>query len=355
MSRTGETLTLIDAADAPLAQALSTWRSLDPPGVLPHLARVLDGETEATEFEAEIDVELLSIDATSYRAIRERSDGEPERIASTISEIVGERGKLQNPWTGSGGVLMGRVQRVGRAHQPELHVGDEVMPLASLIAVPLRLNSVGPVDPASPHVPVSGRAIVTPRMSCVRVPSDLPKLVALTAFDVFPVASYTRQMATPGAHVLILGAGHAGLLAIAAARETVGDSGLVTAVDLSPAALDRARAVDPGAMPIKADVTDTVAVAAALADRGLRPADLTLLCTTVRGSEGTAIVTTADEGTVLFFSTATSFAAAALGADAIGSHARLVIPNGLTDDRGEYAFELLRRSPILCGLFEAGT
>ena len=49
MSRTDQTLTLIGAGDAPLAQTLSTWRSLDPPGVLPHLARALDGETAATE------------------------------------------------------------------------------------------------------------------------------------------------------------------------------------------------------------------------------------------------------------------------------------------------------------------
>jgi L-erythro-3,5-diaminohexanoate dehydrogenase len=187
------------------------------------------------------------------------------------------------------------------------------------------------------------------------VPPDLPKLVALTAFDVFPVASYTRVMAAPGAHVLVLGAGHAGLLALAAAREAVSDSGRVTAVDVSQAALERANKVDPTAVPIEADVTDTVAVAAALVDRELPPADLTLLCTTVRGGEGTAILTTADHGTVLFFSTATSFAAAALGADAIGSHARLVIPNGLTEDRGEYAFDLLRRNPVLRELFEAGT
>jgi L-erythro-3,5-diaminohexanoate dehydrogenase len=111
--------------------------------------------------------------------------------------------------------------------------------------------------------------------------------------------------------------------------------------------------VDPEAIRIEADVTDTVAVATALGERELPPVDLTLLCTTVRGSEGTAILATADHGTVLFFSTATSFAAAALGADAIGSHARLVIPNGLTEDRGEYTFELLRRSPALRELFEA--
>jgi L-erythro-3,5-diaminohexanoate dehydrogenase len=275
-------------------------------------------------------------------------------MASTIAEIVAERGKLQNPWTGSGGVLMGRLQHVGNRHPGELQIGERVMPLASLIAIPLRLSSLGPVDPASAHVPVHGRAIVTPRMACVPVPEDLPKLVALAAFDVFPVASYAREMLEPGMHVLVLGAGHAGLLAIAAAREATGESGLVTAVDVSPAALQRAKAVDPAATLIEADITDTARASELITAQGLPPADLTLLCATVPGGEGTAILGTDDRGTVLFFSTATSFAAAALGADAVGSHARLVIPNGLTEDRGEYAFELLRRRPVLRELLGSG-
>jgi len=345
---------LIDVSESALADALSVWRAVDPPGALPHLARVLDAQTDATEHEAEIDVDLLAVDATSYQTIRRRSDGDPDRIAETIAEIVAERGKLQNPWTGSGGVLMGRVKTVGALYEAsELRLGEPVMPLASLIAVPLRLDSVGPVDPKSPHVPVSGRAIVTGRMTCVRVPDDLPSAVALTAFDVYPVASYVRELAWDGAHVLVCGAGHAGLLAVAAARDTLGKRGVVTVIDRAPPALERAQAVDGEVAIIQADVTDPVACAVGLSERQLPAADLTLLCTTATGAEGTAIVVTADRGTILFFSTATSFAAAALGADAAGSHAKLVIPNGLTDDRGEYAFALLRRHPVLLGLFEA--
>jgi len=296
---------------------------------------------------------LLAVDATSYRAIRERSAADADRIAHTIRRIVAECGKLQNPWTGSGGVLMGRVTKVGQAYRAaDLQAGERVMPLASLIAVPLRLSSVGPVDPASPHVPVSGRAIVTPRMACARVPEDLPTAVAVSAFDVFPAASHVRELAEPGMRVLVLGVGHAGLLALAATREAIGGEGHAVAVDRASVALKRAKAVDPSATVVEADVTDTAETIRALAELDVPPADLTLLCTTVPGAEGTAIVATADRGTILFFSTATSFAAAALGADAVGSHARLLIPNGLTDDRGEYAFELLRRHSALRAVFE---
>lgn len=345
---------VIEATRPSLADALSTWRSVDPPGVLPHHARVLDARSPPSECEATIDVELLAIDATSYRAIRERAGADAQRMTETIARIVAERGKLQNPWTGSGGVAMGRLTAVGSCRPAsDLRTGERVLPLASLIAVPLRLDSVGPLDPDDPHVAVRGRAIVTGSMECARVPSDLAPRAAVSAFDVFPAASYVRELAVAGAHVLIFGAGHAGVLALAAAREAVGADGCVTIIDREPGALRRAETVDPEAALVQADVTDTVMTARALSDRGLPRGDLTLLCTTVPGAEGTAIVTTAERGTIVFFSTATSFAAAALGADAVGSRARLVIPNGLTDDRGDYAFELVRRHPALRGLFEA--
>jgi L-erythro-3,5-diaminohexanoate dehydrogenase len=166
--------------------------------------------------------------------------------------------------------------------------------------------------------------------------------VALTALDVYPVASHVRELATGGVHLLVLGAGHAGLLALAAARAAVGTAGAVTAVDVSEDALRRARSIEPTVTAVRADVTDPLEVASAMARAGVNRADLTLLCTNVSGAEGTAILATEPRGTVVFFSTATRFAAAALGADAIGSQARLLIPSGLTDDRGEYSFDLLR-------------
>jgi L-erythro-3,5-diaminohexanoate dehydrogenase len=332
---------------------LGIHRALEPHGALTHMARVLDAQTPATDYEVSVDVELLAVDATSFRAIRERCGGDAERMAETIASIVAERGKLQNPWTGSGGVLMGRVLSVGSGYQgSSVQLGQRVVALGSLIAIPLRLDSVGPVDPTSSHVPARGRAIVTGRMPCVAVPDDLGATATIAALDVYPAASYARSLARPGDHVLVLGSGHAGLLAIAAAREVLGSDGLITAVDCSPPALERAVAVDPGSVPVEADVTDPMAVAGSLADAGRPRGDLTLQCTNTSGAEGAAILSTDERGTIVFFSTATTFAAAGLGADAIGSQAQLIIPNGLTDDRGDYALELLRRIAPLREAFE---
>jgi len=338
------------------AARLGIHRALDPPGTLLHCARRVDAGAPPNDYEAEVDVELLNVDATSFRALREHCEADPRRMADTLEAIVAKRGKLQNPWTGSGGVLMGRLRSVGSRYcVPGLAPGQRVIAQASLIAIPLQLDGVGPVDPESPQVPVRGRAILTGRMPCIVAPDDLPPGAALAAFDVYPVASNMRDLARPGEHVLVLGSGHAGLLALAAARRAVGESGVLTIVDYSAQALERAPTVDPSVHAIRADVTNALALAEELARRGLAPARLTLQCTSAYGAEAAAMVSTADDGTILFFSTATSFADAGLGADAIGSHVKLVIPNGLTEDLGQYAFSLLRETPALRAAFEEST
>lgn len=333
---------------------LGSWRAVAPSGTMLHIADQVDADSPANEHEAEVDVEMLNIDAASYRQLRESCSGDPAAMGAAIRDIVFRRGKMQNPVTGSGGVLIGLLTSVGSARRErgeDAPTGSRVIPLASLIATPLRLDSVGPVDPDDPQVPATGRAVVTGRMSWAIVPDDLPLSAVLTAIDVYPAASHTRDLARAGGHVVVLGAGHAGLAAVAAAREGVGQGGRVTVVDVSGRALERARRIDPAVTTVLRDATQPVAVAQDAARLGLRPADLTLLCTTVPGCEGTAILLTSDEGTVLFFSTATSFAAAALGADAVSSLASLSIPNGYTPDRGNYLLDLLRRTPPLLDSF----
>jgi L-erythro-3,5-diaminohexanoate dehydrogenase len=327
-------------------------RSIEPVGALPHVAARLDADSPANEYELVLDVELLNVDATSYRVIRDQASADPVRMAEVIRSIVAERGKLQNPATGSGGVLVGRVVEAGAlSSAADVPAGTRVVPLVSLIALPLRLDHVGPVDPSSPQVPASGRAVVTGRMPWVQVPDDLPLDVALTACDVYPAAWHVRDRGRLGDHVLVLGAGHAGLLAAVAAEAAVGPAGRVSVVDASRTALARLAAVAPSARPVHADATRASAVVAALAADGAGPADVTLVCTSAAGCEGTAILSTSPQGVVLYFSTATSFHAAALGVDALSTTVHLVIPNGCTPDRGGYTLDLLRANPALTDAF----
>src|SRR5882724_5820651 len=96
-----------------IRQQLGADRVVDPPGALPQPAKRLDPSGPVRPYELEVAVERLCLDSTSHRNIREGAGGDPGRMADRILEIVEARGKLHNPETESGGVLLGKVAAVG--------------------------------------------------------------------------------------------------------------------------------------------------------------------------------------------------------------------------------------------------
>ena len=333
-----------------LATRLGVDRVIEPHRAAPQVADRLDPSRPPGEAELVLEVDFLNLDATSHRQIREACDSDPVRMADRIAEIVATRGKMHNPVTGSGGVLVGRVARVGHAYPPEQLApapGDRIVPLASLSLIPLTLAEVGPLEPESPQIPVRGRAILPPIVPWSRVPDDLPLAVVVSALDVYGAPSHTRELATPGARVTVIGAGRAGLLSAAAAREASGDAANVTVVDVRGDTLANVQAAVPGVRAVRADATDALAMAAALSDAGAGEADLTLLVVNQGRCELAAVLATAPGGVVVLFSMAASLTAAALGAEGVASTARLLVGNGYAPDQGTYALDLLRRDERL--------
>jgi L-erythro-3,5-diaminohexanoate dehydrogenase len=103
---------------------------------------------------------------------------------------------------------------------------------------------------------------------------------------------------------------------------------------------------------VVADARSPIGLADAVRDAG-GPADVTVVCVDVPGCEQPAILATADGGTVVFFSMATSFAAAALGAEGLAADVTMLVGNGYVPGHASYALDLLRRIPAVRDLFES--
>jgi L-erythro-3,5-diaminohexanoate dehydrogenase len=73
----------------------------------------------------------------------------------------------------------------------------------------------------------------------------------------------------------------------------------------------------------------------------------------VPGCEGGAVLSTAQGGTVIFFSMATSFTAAALGAEGLAADVTMLIGNGYVPGHAAMALDLIRSNPGVRGLFES--
>ena len=268
-------------------------------------------------------------------------------MAERLKDIVLSRGKMHNPETDSGGILTGLVAAVGERYSDPPEAGERIVTLGSLTLTPLRIDEVTRIDPDSPQVEVAGCAYVCDRAGWAPLPDDIPVERAIEVFDVCSAASQVRDLAPPaGSTVAVLGAGHGGKLALAAARESV-EGGTLIAVDVDPEAVALVRDLGLCDIGVATDLRDPLAAMQALQAAGAPPADLTVVVVNATRCEPTAILLTADGGTILFFSMATSFSAAALAADGIGTSARMLVGSGYTADRGAYALDLVRRSEPL--------
>jgi len=321
-------------------------RVVRPKGVLPQQAEVIDPHLPLGPDELAIDVERLNIDAASFRQLQQECAGDVPRIASRIREIVAARGKMQNPVTGSGGMLIGRVAEIGPEHpaRAELRRGDRVATLVSLTLTPLVLDEIKAVHPHAERVDVKGRAVLFASGLWARMPEDLPEATALAVLDVCGAPAWVARLASKGQRVLVLGAGKSGSLACAQARK---NGAHVTALDYRRDTAQRLVSDGLADAWIAADATKPLEVYAQT--RGAF--DLVVNCASVPGTEMASILSAREGGEVLFFSMATSFTVAALGAEGAGKDVRLTIGNGYAQGHAKLALDLVRATPALQRIF----
>jgi L-erythro-3,5-diaminohexanoate dehydrogenase len=325
-------------------------RVVEPAGVLPQQAERLDADPKPWPDEVVVDVERLNLDAASFRQLSERY-GSGDAVRAAVLEIVGRRGKMHNPVTGSGGMLLGTVREAGPESPLGLKPGDRIATLVSLTLTPLRItDELAGWDGKSEQVPCRGTAVLFGRSIAAVLPGDMPDHLALSVLDVCGAPALTdrvvRRDGDPS--VLVLGGGgKSGSLSLAAARR----AGASRVIALVPTEAE-ARAVEAVGLAdevVIADARDPVAVARAVDGQ----VSVTIVCVDVPGCEHGAVLATADGGTVVFFSMATSFSAAALGAEGLAADVEMIIGNGYVPGHAEFALELIRTEPGVRELFEA--
>jgi L-erythro-3,5-diaminohexanoate dehydrogenase len=342
----------------PANRAVGLHRVVEPPGVLPQAALRLNPSPEIGPDEVRIKVERLNLDAASFRQLYDKHGGDGHAVRAEVLEIINTRGKMHNPVTGSGGMLTGVVDEVGPESRLGLAPGDRVTTLVSLTLTPLVItDGLRAWDGRSEQVPAKGHAILFGRSNAAVIPDDLPTPLTMAVMDVCGapaltarvVGQYVQQGRVPS--VTVIGAaGKSGSMSLAAARR----AGAKTLVGIVPveteaAALQEAGLADAVAI---ADARDPIQLSAAV--RGSldgAPADITVVCVDVPGCEHGAILSTADGGTVIFFSMATSFSAAALGAEGLAADVTMLIGNGYVPGHAAYALDLLRTDPGVRQLF----
>jgi L-erythro-3,5-diaminohexanoate dehydrogenase len=282
-------------------------------------------------------------------------------------------------------MLTGTVDEVDAASPLGLTPGQRIATLVSLTLTPLQItDGLAHWDGQSEQIPCEGHAILFARSIAAVLPDDLSTELSLAVMDVCGAPALTSRVVTEEAVVLVVGAaGKSGSLSAAAARQ----AGAAKIIGVVPSEQEAALLRDPfatakdggaGGMPpasenrqsrprpaadrrapesplvdeiVIADARDPVGLAEKVEAAG-GPADVTVVCVDVAGCEGGAILSTRQGGTVIFFSMATSFSAAALGAEGLAADVTMLVGNGYVPGHAAFALDLIRTTASVRQLFE---
>lgn len=330
-------------------------RVIEPSGVLPQAAQKIDNTPEIFSNEILIDVMTLNIDSASFTQIKDVCQSDKDKMKEMILGIVGERGKMQNPVTGSGGMLIGTIREIGPDFPNQnLKVGDKIATLVSLTLTPLKIKEIKDIKLENDQVDVEATAVLFESGIYSVLPSDLPEKLALAALDVAGAPAQVDKLVKEGDSVVIVGAaGKSGILCTYQAMKKAGPNGKVIAVVRGEA--HKQELIDLGLATdiVLADATNALDVYEKVLEvNNGEQVDVTINVVNVPNTEMSCILITKETGVVYFFSMATSFTKAALGAEGIGSDVTMLIGNGYSKNHDQITLDIVRESKEIRSVFE---
>ncbi len=332
-----------------------THRVIKPEGTMPQAALKIDNTMEIKNNELLLEVKTLNIDSASFTQIKEACEKDVTKMEKMIIDIVSERGKMQNPVTGSGGMLIGTVKKIG-ADFPDknLKVGDKLATLVSLSLTPLKIDKINNINISNDQVDIDGEAILFETGIYAILPSDIPEKLALAALDVAGAPAQVERLVKKGDTVCIIGGGgKSGVLCAYQAMVEAGDTGKVIVIEYSKENAQRIIDMKLAHHVIIADATKPVEIYEKVKEiTGEEVCDVVINNVNIENTEMSSILITKDQGIVYFFSMATSFTKAALGAEGVGKDVQMIVGNGYAKGHADLTLNIVRNSQSIRELFE---
>lgn len=135
-------------------------RVIEPKGSLPVTAWKIDNSRELRSKEIRIAIDYITVERDSMCQICCICEHNDEKMKQKFLKFVKERGKLHNPYTGSGAIFTGTVEAVSEDWtRPDIRVGDYVASLSTMTGIPVYIEEIEEVDYDCAQIKCKGYAI----------------------------------------------------------------------------------------------------------------------------------------------------------------------------------------------------
>ena len=159
-------------------------RVLEPKGVVPVTAWRLDNSPEIADNEALVRLEKINVEWDSFQQICSSCGFNENRIRAKVLDIIEKRGKLHNPFTGTGGCFLGTVEKIGPGYgNPDLREGDRIYCLTSLCGVPIKINEIRKIDFNYGQLDVDGYGVIFQASPVCRADDGFRETYAMSALN----------------------------------------------------------------------------------------------------------------------------------------------------------------------------
>ena len=167
------------------------------------------------------------------------------------------------------------------------------------------------------------------------------------------VEIFIKEYTKPGDTVLVIGgAGKSGMLCLYEAKKRAGVTGKVICFARTEKSVEKVKKLGLADEYIIGDATKPVDVMNSVSElTDGKMADVTINCVNVPDTEMSCILSTKADGVIYFFSMATSFTAAALGAEGVGMDTTMIIGNGYARNHANIAIDIIRESQIIRDIY----
>ena len=160
-------------------------RVLEPQHVLPTSAWKLDNNRNIYPDELKVSIKRIHLEGTGFKQICTESNDDEKKIKRAIIDVVIRRGKLHNPVSDTGGLVMGTIEEIGAEYDnwQDFKVGDLVICNASAASIPMHIENITFIDRAYNQVEANGYVIVHNKIPLVKAPEGVSSDMLMFAFD----------------------------------------------------------------------------------------------------------------------------------------------------------------------------